>query len=33
MRAAPPFGWEYFKRSLQRAYPKVNETIPLSLDD
>ena len=33
MRAAPPFGWEYFKRSLQRAYPKLNETIPLPLDD
>ena len=33
MRAAPPFGWEYFKRSLQRAYPKLNETIPMPLDD
>ena len=33
MRAAPPFGWEYFKRSLQRAYPKLTETLPLPLDD
>ena len=33
MRAAPTFGWEYFKRSLQRAYPKLNETIPLPLGD
>ena len=33
MRAAPTFGWEYFQRSLQRAYPKLNETIPLALDD
>ena len=33
MRAAPTFGWGYFRRSLQRAYPKLNETIPLPLDD
>ena len=33
MRAAPTFGWEYFQRSLQRAYPKLNETIPMALDD
>ena len=33
MRAAPTFGWEYFQRSLQRAYPKLNETIPMPLDD
>ena len=33
MRAAPPFGWDKFMRSLQRAYPKQNETIPLPLDD
>ena len=31
MRAAP--NWTAFKRSLQRAYPKLNETIPLPLDD
>ncbi len=31
MRAAP--NWTVFKRSLQRAYPKLNETIPLPLDD
>ena len=30
MRAAP--NWTAFKRSLQRAYPKLNETIPLPLD-
>ena len=30
MRAAP--NWTSFKRSLQRAYPKQNETIPLPLD-
>ena len=33
MRASPRFGWGHFQRSLQRAYPKVNETIPLPLDD
>ena len=33
MRASPTFGWEHFKRSLQRAYPKLNETIPMALDD
>ena len=33
MRAAPTFGWDKFMRSLQRAYPKLNETIPLPLDD
>ena len=33
MRAAPPFGWDKFMRSLQRAFPKLNETIPLPLDD
>ncbi len=33
MRAAPTFGWNNFMRSLQRAYPKLNETIPLTLDD
>ncbi len=31
MRAAP--NWTVFTRSLQRAYPKLNETIPLPLDD
>ena len=31
MRAAP--NWTAFYRSLQRAYPKLNETIPLALDD
>ena len=31
MRAAP--NWDSFKRSLQRAFPKLNETIPLPLDD
>ena len=31
MRAAP--NWTVFERSLQRAYPKLNETIPLALDD
>ena len=31
MRAAP--SWDGFKRSLQRAFPKLGETIPLSLDD
>ena len=33
MRAAPKFGWGNFQRSLQRAYPKLNETIPMPLDD
>jgi len=31
MRAAP--NWDGFKRSLQRAFPKSNETIPLPLDE
>ena len=31
MRAAP--NWGAFKRALQRAYPKLNEQIPLALDD
>ncbi|MDE0507186.1 MAG: P63C domain-containing protein [Gammaproteobacteria bacterium] len=31
MRAAP--NWTAFKRMLQRAYPKLNETIPLALDE
>ena len=31
MRAAP--NWSVFRRSLQRAYPKMNETIPMPLDD
>ena len=31
MRAAP--NWTVFKRSLQRAYPKLNETIQLPFDD
>ncbi len=31
MRAAP--NWENFTRSLQRAYPKLNETIPMPLDE
>ena len=31
MRAAP--NWESFKRSLNRALPKLNETIELPLDD
>ena len=31
MRAAP--NWGAFQRSLQRAYPKLNETIPLPFDD
>ena len=31
MRAAP--NWDAFKRSLQRAFPKLYETIPLALDD
>ena len=31
MRAAP--NWEAFQRSLSRAFPKLNEQIPLLLDD
>ena len=31
MRAAP--NWDSFKRSLNRAFPPLNETIPLALDD
>ena len=31
MRAAP--NWGAFQRSLQRAYPKLNETLPLPFDD
>ena len=31
MRAAP--NWNVFHRSLERAFPKQNETIPLPLDD
>ena len=31
MRAAP--NWTAFRRSLQRAYPKMHETLPLPLDD
>ena len=31
MRAAP--NWDVFRRGLQRAYPKLNETIPMPLDD
>ncbi len=31
MRAAP--NWDAFQRSLQRAFPRRNETIPLALDD
>ena len=31
MRAAP--NWGVFKRSLERAFPKLNEDIPLPLDD
>ena len=33
MRASPTFGWGYFQRSLQRSYPKLNETLLLALDD
>ena len=33
MRASPTFGWGHFRRSLQRSYPKLNETIPLALED
>ena len=31
MRAAP--NWDSFRRSLQRAYPKLHETMPLALGD
>ena len=31
MRAAP--NWAAFKRALQRAYPKLNEQVPLALGD
>ena len=31
MRAAP--NWTSFKRALQRSLPKLNETIPMALDD
>ena len=31
MRAAP--NWDSFRRSLQRAYPKLHETIPLPLEE
>lgn len=31
MRAAP--NWDSFQRSLQRAFPKLNETIPMPLED
>lgn len=31
MRAAP--NWEAFHRNLQRAFPKLNETIPLPLEE
>ncbi len=31
MRAAP--NWAVFHRSLERAFPKQNETIPLPFDD
>ena len=31
MRAAP--NWDAFRRSLQRAFPKLNETIPLAIDE
>ena len=31
VRAAP--NWEAFQRSLSRAFPKLNEQIPLLLDD
>lgn len=31
MRAAP--NWTVFKRNLQRAFPKVNETMPMRLED
>ena len=31
MRAAP--SWESFKRALNRAYPKMGDTIPMSIDE
>ena len=31
MRASP--NWAIFQRNLQRAFPKLNETIPMTLDD
>ena len=31
MRAAP--NWESFKRNLDRAYPKIGDTIPFGIDD
>ena len=31
MRAAP--NWSRFKGDLNRAYPKLSETIPLAPDD
>lgn len=31
MRASP--NWGVFKRNLQRAFPKLNETIPMNLED
>ncbi|MDD5087182.1 MAG: P63C domain-containing protein [bacterium] len=33
MRAAPKKGWAQFYRMLQRAYPKLNQTIDMPLDD
>ena len=32
-RAAPERGWAQFIRSVERAYPKLNTTIPLALED
>ena len=31
MRAAP--SWNRFKGDLNRAFPKLNEQIPMALDD
>ena len=31
MRAAP--NWEYFKRSLDRAYPKTGTQFPMPIDE
>ena len=31
MRAAP--SWESFKRALDRAYPKIGDTIPLGIEE
>ena len=31
MRAAP--NWNSFKRSLERAFPKLNENVPLPFDN